>query len=115
MAKAAPSVTHTSSLSDRSDSRGDVSALGVENQFRAEDSAFSSLLLLFAALFGCLSALNGLNRGVPTATNCATLPVQGQQIGERGGKLARRRFQNGSVFFFGARKIPFGSDAGARM
>src|ERR1700674_5483107 len=101
MAKADPSVTRTSSLSDRSDSRGDVSALGVENQFRAEDSAFSSLLLLFAALFGCLSALSGLNPSVPTPSTCATLPAQVHLIGERGGKLARRRFQNGSVFFRG--------------
>src|SRR6202166_4243342 len=101
MAKAAPSVTRTSSLSDRSDRIGDVSAQGVENQLRSEDSAFSSLLLLFAALFGCLSALSRLNPSVPTPSTCVTLPAQGQLIGERGGKLARRRFQNGSFFFRG--------------
>ena len=55
MAKAAPSVTRTSSLSERSDSSGDVSPLGVENHLRAEDSAFSSFVLLFAVLFGSLS------------------------------------------------------------
>jgi hypothetical protein len=66
MAKAAPSVTRTSSLSDRSESIGYVPARGVENQLRADDLAFSSLLLLFAALFGCLSALSRLNPNVPT-------------------------------------------------
>src|SRR6202521_1796229 len=101
MAKAAPSVTRTSSLSIRSNRTGDVSVVGIENQLRAEDSAFSSLLLLFAALFGCLSALSRLNPSVPTPTTCATLPAQVHLIGERGGKLARRRFQNGSVFFRG--------------
>ena len=114
MAKAALSVTHTTSLSIRSDSTGDVSAVDVENQLRAKDSAFSSLMLLFATLFGCLSALSRLNPTVPTPTTCARRPAQVQLIGERGGKLARRRFQNGSVFF-GARKIRFGSAAGARI
>jgi integrase len=101
MAKAAPSVTRTTSISIRSDSTGDVSVVGVENELRANDSAFSSLMLLFAALFGCLSVLSRLNPAVPTPTTCATLPAQVQLIGERGGKLARRRFQNGSVFFRG--------------
>jgi integrase len=38
---------------------------------------------------------------LPTATNCATLPGRGQRIGERGGNLARRRFQKGRVFLRG--------------
>jgi integrase len=35
--------------------------------------------------------------------NCVTLPAQGQLIGERGGKLARRRYQKGSVFLRGTK------------
>src|SRR6266436_1702140 len=33
--------------------------------------------------------------------DCANLPSRGQQIGERGGSLARRRFQKGRVFLRG--------------
>jgi integrase len=36
-----------------------------------------------------------------TTTKCARLPAQGQRIGERGGNLARRRFQKGRVFLRG--------------
>jgi integrase len=39
--------------------------------------------------------------GVSDRTNCASIRGQGQLIGERGGKLARRRFQKGSVFLRG--------------
>jgi integrase len=35
------------------------------------------------------------------AVECDSLPPRGQQIGERGGKLARRRFQKGRVFLRG--------------
>lgn len=34
-------------------------------------------------------------------TNCASLPARGQRIGERGGSLARRRYQKGRVFLRG--------------
>lgn len=101
MAKAAASVTRTSSLSARSDSVRDVPALGIENQFRSEHSAFCTFVVLSAFVFGFLSALTRLNPGVPIETSCATLPAQGQLIGERGGKLARRRFQKGTVFLRG--------------
>jgi hypothetical protein len=33
--------------------------------------------------------------------NCATLPARGRQFGERGGSLARRRYQKGRVFLRG--------------
>jgi len=36
-----------------------------------------------------------------TGVDCVTLPSRGQQIGERGGSLARRRFQKGRVFLRG--------------
>jgi Phage integrase, N-terminal SAM-like domain len=36
-------------------------------------------------------------------TNCANLPARGQQIGERGGSLARRRYQKGRVFLRGSK------------
>jgi integrase len=39
--------------------------------------------------------------GVFSTPNCATLPAQRQRIGERGGNLARRRFQKGRVFLRG--------------
>lgn len=38
-----------------------------------------------------------------TMANCARLPGQGQRIGERGGSLARRRFQKGRVFLRGCK------------
>jgi integrase len=37
----------------------------------------------------------------PATIDCATLPARGQQIGERGGRLARRRYQKGRVFLRG--------------
>lgn len=37
----------------------------------------------------------------PNTPNCATLPARGQKIGERGGGLARRRYQKGRVFLRG--------------
>ena len=33
--------------------------------------------------------------------DCATLPARGQQIGEQGGRLARRRYQKGRIFLRG--------------
>lgn len=39
--------------------------------------------------------------GASSTSNCATLPAQRQRIGERGGNLARRRFQKGRVFLRG--------------
>ncbi len=39
--------------------------------------------------------------GAQIRTNCVTVPVRGQRIGERGGNLARRRFQKGRVFVRG--------------
>jgi integrase len=38
-----------------------------------------------------------------TTGNCDSLPARGQQIGERGGGLARRRYQKGRVFLRGIR------------
>ena len=37
----------------------------------------------------------------PYTDNCATLPARGQRVGERGGSLARRRYQKGRVFLRG--------------
>jgi integrase len=39
--------------------------------------------------------------GASNTPKCATLPAQRQRIGERGGNLARRRFQKGRVFLRG--------------
>lgn len=42
--------------------------------------------------------------GAQITTKCATLRARGQRIGERGGSLARRRFQKGRVFLRGKKK-----------
>lgn len=39
--------------------------------------------------------------GLLLTGNCDSLPARGERIGERGGKLARRRFQKGRVFLRG--------------
>jgi integrase len=54
-----------------------------------------------AALSGASGDSLAVDSALSTTTNCASLPAQGQQIGERGGSLARRRFQKGSVFVRG--------------
>jgi integrase len=101
MAKAASSAVRAFSSSDRNENAGDMSARGAEYQPREEDAAFASLVLLLATILGCLSLLGGANPNVSVTTTCATLPAQGPLFGERGGKLARRRYQNGSVFLRG--------------
>jgi integrase len=50
---------------------------------------------------GSSSASETATPGVLSTTNYVNLPGQGQQIGERGGYLARRRFQKGRVFLRG--------------
>ena len=42
-----------------------------------------------------------LDSGASYRTNCDTLRIEGQRIGEQGGNLARRRFQKGRVFLRG--------------
>jgi integrase len=42
---------------------------------------------------------------MPSAAECATLPGRGQQIGERGGGLARRRYQEGRLFLRGKNPV----------
>jgi hypothetical protein len=74
-------------------------------------------LVIFAIFFGLFTSLlpefpfegfsdvdcSGENVGsdAPTTTKCVSLPTQGQRIGERGGSLARRRYQTGRVFLRG--------------
>jgi integrase len=44
-------------------------------------------------------------RGALSTTNCANLRGRGQKIGERGGSLARRRYQTGRVFLRGKNPV----------
>ena len=97
MANVASPVIRTPSFSDPNESRDELSAAGSENRLQAENSAFSSLLMLVAVLIGSLSLLNAAVP-VPSLTpDCATLPPQGQRVSGPGVNMARRRFQQGSV------------------
>jgi integrase len=78
-----------------------VSVVGLENCPAGGNLAVFSLPQIFATLLGVLKALSGLNPGASITPNCATLPTLGQRIGERGGSLARRRYQKGRVFLRG--------------
>jgi hypothetical protein len=83
------------------ESDGDVSSVEAQSQSTEPDSIFSCV---FLAAAGVLIFLNGMKTppgGASNITNCDNLPARGQQIGERGGSLARRRYQRGSVILKG--------------
>jgi len=82
-------------------SSGGVSELRGQNRFAGQNPPDSGVSLFSALLFGLPIVLCGPDSGASTTTNCATLPARGQQIGERGGSLARRRYQKGRVFLRG--------------
>jgi integrase len=65
------------------------------------ESEFLVLSWIVMALAGLVLALGGASPDVSITTNCVTLPARGQRIGERGGSLARRRYQKGRVFLRG--------------
>ena len=91
--------------------------IGQSSLVNGEVSADTLGLVMYAIFFVFLSSLHSesAHDAVPnadcsrgnvgsdssTTTKCARLPAQGQRIGERGGNLARRRFQKGRVFLRG--------------
>jgi integrase len=97
MAKAASSIARGSSHAFRNDGSGDASPLSLDSKLRAEESLSASIFLLFAIIVGSLSLLAAMVPTAATATNCGTLPSQGQRVSGPGVNLARRRFQKGSV------------------
>jgi integrase len=89
----------------RQESGAIVSVDAQKTQLRPNGSTISILLL---AVAGVLTYLNGLKTpdgGASTTTKCDSLAARGQQIGEQGGKLARRRYQKGRVFLRGKNPV----------
>ena len=78
-------------------SDGEVSLVPAENQSRAESPADSSLSSRPELPFLRPEVHCGLNDGVSITSNCATLPPQGQRLSGPEVKMARRRFQKGSI------------------
>jgi integrase len=78
-------------------SDGEVSEVRVENQSRAELPGFSSLSSVPALLLSGPEVLCGVNVGASITPNCATLRAQGQRVSGPGVKMARRRYQKGSI------------------
>jgi integrase len=78
-----------------------VSVVGEENQPSQSSPGLLALSSIVKALAGQFSCLSGVDPDASITTNCANLPARGQQIGERGGSLARRRYQKGRVFLRG--------------
>ena len=76
---------------------GEVSAVCVEDQSRADISDLSSPSSMPARLCGWPEALSGLNGDASITPNCATLPAQGQRVSGPEVKMARRRYQKGSI------------------
>ena len=87
-----------------SEMSGEVSAVREENQSGQSSQGFLALSSIVGALLGLFSGQDGVNPDASTTTNCATLTARGQRIGERGGGLARRRYQKGRVFLRGKKK-----------
>jgi integrase len=85
----------------QNESCGDVSSVATENRLGAENSILSltHTLQLLAAAFSAPE--NGTLSTPSTTTNCDSLPARGRQFGERGGSLARRRYQKGRLFLRG--------------
>jgi integrase len=84
-----------------SEKNGEASVGGKESQSCQSSPGLLALSSIVGALSGLFSSLGGVNPDASIRTNCATLPARGQQIGERGGSLARRRYQKGRVFLRG--------------
>lgn len=81
----------------RSEDSGGVSMVCVENPSCSENSGAASFSGLLAHLFCLLGVLGGLNLSTSITSNCATLPTRGQRVSGPGVKMARRRFQKGSI------------------
>jgi integrase len=78
-------------------SDGEVSAVPAENQSLAESPVSSSLPSMPATLSLGPEVHCGLNDGTSITSNCVTLPPQGQRVSGPEVKMARRRFQKGSI------------------
>ena len=65
-----------------------------------DEASFSTSAPTFGKSGSCAALETGAG-GVQSTTNCVNLPARGQQFGERGGNLARRRYQKGRVFLRG--------------
>ena len=74
--------------------KGEVSAV---RESRTEILGFSLLSSMPALLFASPEVLGGLTVGASIAPNCATLPAQGQRVSGPEVKMARRRYQKGSI------------------
>ena len=79
----------------------DVSVVSVENGAVPQNSDFPVMIGVLNSINAFLGLLLWSLAGVSNMRNCVTLPAREQRIGERGGSLARRRFQKGRVFLRG--------------
>ena len=75
----------------------------LEDFVRSSNSNDASLTVRVSEDEPCNSESGQEGKGTPLSItfNCVTLPARGQRIGERGGSLARRRYQNGRVILRG--------------
>jgi integrase len=80
---------------------GEVSVLRVVDQPKSDNLIPPTPLTMLSYLGGILGELCGLNLAASITSNCDSVSRQGQLIGERGGSLARRRYQKGRVFLRG--------------
>jgi integrase len=71
----------------------------------AENFAMGSPQMRAPAAAGVPGHGESVDFGLSCRTNCDTLPAVEHRIGERGGNLARRRFQKGRVFLRGKNPV----------
>jgi integrase len=83
------------------ESGGEVSKRGQQNPSSMESFIRIVSLVLLALQLAGERYQNSPGLESVTTTNCDSVPDRGQQIGERGGSLARRRYQKGRVFLRG--------------
>jgi hypothetical protein len=76
---------------------GELSPVHNENQSRVVFLGFASISSSPQPLVGWPERPWGLSPGVSITANCVRLRVQGQQISGPGVKMARRRYQKGSI------------------
>ena len=79
----------------------EVSAVHAENLPGTENSAIPLVPQIPALVSGRPGELCGLNLAASNRANCANVSRRGHRFGERGGSLARRRYQKGRVFLRG--------------
>src|SRR5262249_24619067 len=97
----AEKVKFTGGTSLAAQGGNEVSATTLQSGSNGTNFVATLVLALQKLRFVFSATSQGLGPAASNTANCDSLPARGQKIGERGGGLARRRYQTGRVFLRG--------------